>query len=304
MTTQDQSLSEGPGIEAPPLQSVLLDDGLKLAYRELGDGPAGAAPSRLADLVVPVAPGDASDRAQQPRRGRRPARLRRVGQAAWGDATTSTSSSARSTASSTALGIEEVAIAVHDLGGPVGVHWALGRPHRVTKLALLNTLLYPEFSEAVQQFVTACSTPGMREQLTSPAGLEAAMRLGVADDSMLSPEVIAAVQEPFQSDDDRRALADAGIGRRDRGLRRDSAATAFARRPGPHHLRREGPHPARRRRDDGESRSRRRRGGCHQHPGLRALPPGGVAGGDRGAAGRVLRRADRYVGGAAITSTT
>jgi pimeloyl-ACP methyl ester carboxylesterase len=38
------------------------------------------------------------------------------------------------------------------------------------------------------------------------------MRLGVADDSKLLPEVIAAVQEPFQSDDDRRALADAGIG--------------------------------------------------------------------------------------------
>ena len=64
----------------------------------------------------------------------------------------------------------------------------------------------------MQQFVTACSTPGMREQLTSPAGLEAAMRLGVADDSTLSSEVIAAVQEPFQTDDDRRALADAGIG--------------------------------------------------------------------------------------------
>ena len=47
------------------------------------------------------------------------------------------------------------------------------RPQRVTKLALLNTLVYPEFSEAVMEFVTACTTPGMREQLTSPEGLEA-----------------------------------------------------------------------------------------------------------------------------------
>src|SRR3954451_21222566 len=40
-----------------------------------------------------------------------------------------------------ALEIDRVALAVHDLGGPVGVHWALRRPERVTRLALLNTLL-------------------------------------------------------------------------------------------------------------------------------------------------------------------
>src|SRR3954466_6795415 len=52
-----------------------------------------------------------------------------------------------------ALGVDEVAIAVHDLGGPIGVHWALSRRERVTKLALLNTLVYPEFSEAVIAFI-------------------------------------------------------------------------------------------------------------------------------------------------------
>jgi pimeloyl-ACP methyl ester carboxylesterase len=117
-----------------------------------------------------------------------------------------------------ALGIEEVGLAVHDLGGPVGVHWALRRPERVTKLALLNTLVYPEFSEAVLQFITACSTPELREQLTSPAGLEAAMRLGLADDGHLTDEVLAAVREPFQTADSRRALADAGIGLQPEGF--------------------------------------------------------------------------------------
>ena len=57
-----------------------------------------------------------------------------------------------------ALGIDEVGLAVHDLGGPVGVHWAVHRPERVTKLALLNTLVYPEFSEAVMAFIKACSS--------------------------------------------------------------------------------------------------------------------------------------------------
>jgi haloalkane dehalogenase len=58
------------------------------------------------------------------------------------------------------LGIEETGLAVHDLGGPIGVHWALRRPGRVTRLALLNTLLYPDFSDAVLAFIRACTEPG------------------------------------------------------------------------------------------------------------------------------------------------
>lgn len=111
-----------------------------------------------------------------------------------------------------ALGIEATALVVHDVGGPVGLHWALNRPARLTKLALLNTLVYPEFSEMVQQFIHACSTSPIREQLTSPQGLEAAMKLGLADESRLTPEVLAAVVEPFGTDEERRSLADAGIG--------------------------------------------------------------------------------------------
>jgi haloalkane dehalogenase len=111
-----------------------------------------------------------------------------------------------------ALDIDAAGLAVHDLGGPVGVHWALHRPGRVTKLAILNTLLYPDFSEAVMAFIKACSEPELREQLTSPAGLEAAMGLGLADEANLTEDVVAGVREPFADDDSRRALAAAGIG--------------------------------------------------------------------------------------------
>jgi pimeloyl-ACP methyl ester carboxylesterase len=111
-----------------------------------------------------------------------------------------------------ALAIDQVAIGGHDLGGPIAVQWTLGRKARVTKLALLNTLVYPEFSEAVLEFVRMLTTPDLRDQLTSPQGLEAAMRLGLADDSNLTEEVIAGVTAPFETDDSRRALADAGVG--------------------------------------------------------------------------------------------
>jgi haloalkane dehalogenase len=112
----------------------------------------------------------------------------------------------------TQLGIEQVGLAVHDLGGPIGLHWMLEHPARMTKLALLNTLVYPEFSEATKEFVRACASPELREKITGPAGLETIVRDGLADPAKLDPAVLAAVQAPFGTAEARAALADAGIG--------------------------------------------------------------------------------------------
>jgi pimeloyl-ACP methyl ester carboxylesterase len=109
------------------------------------------------------------------------------------------------------VNVGEHGLAVHDLGGPVGVDWALERPGRVTKLALLNTLVYPEFSEEVIDFVRQLASPELRGNLTSPEGLEGVMRLGTVEGT-LTPEAVAGYVGPFASDDDRRALARAGIG--------------------------------------------------------------------------------------------
>jgi pimeloyl-ACP methyl ester carboxylesterase len=116
------------------------------------------------------------------------------------------------------LGIAELGLAVHDLGGPIGLHWLLHRPGRITKLALLNTLVYPEFPDAVKEFVRACAAPDASEKLTSPSGLEEIVRDGLADRASLPPETLAALLEPFQTPDSRRALAAAGIGVERRGF--------------------------------------------------------------------------------------
>jgi pimeloyl-ACP methyl ester carboxylesterase len=116
------------------------------------------------------------------------------------------------------LGIDRVGLALHDLGGPIGLHWAVHQPDRVTKLALLNTLVYPEFSASVQDFVQACLDPDRSPELTSPAGLERALRTGLADPANLTEEVLAAVQKPFQIAEARRALAAAGVGLRRPGF--------------------------------------------------------------------------------------
>jgi pimeloyl-ACP methyl ester carboxylesterase len=116
------------------------------------------------------------------------------------------------------LGVERVAVAGHDLGGPVALRWVLDNPARAAGLALLNTLVYPQFSAAVREFVAGLTDPAMRARLTSPDGLAQAMRLGVTDQSAITDDVIAAVVAPFEPEDARRALAAAGIGLEPQGF--------------------------------------------------------------------------------------
>lgn len=105
-----------------------------------------------------------------------------------------------------ALGIDAVGLAVHDLGGPVGLYWGLHNQQRMAKLALLNTLVYPRPSWAVVAFVGASYLPGLRSLLVSPTGLKLAMHIGVTDRSRVTPELLRGVQEPFQSAAARRVL--------------------------------------------------------------------------------------------------
>jgi pimeloyl-ACP methyl ester carboxylesterase len=109
-------------------------------------------------------------------------------------------------------GAFEVALVGHDLGGPIGVHWALRNRGRTTSVALLNTLLYPEFSSEILEFVALMLDPETAMEQTSPASLAEFMRSGVAEGFGLSLEVVASYLAPFTGDDERRALARAAIG--------------------------------------------------------------------------------------------
>ena len=109
-----------------------------------------------------------------------------------------------------ALEIEKISLAVHDLGGPVGLYWASRHSDRLAKLAVLNTLIYPEVSWAVILFVASVKLPVIRSILASPWGLRLALKIGVADRRRLTDEALSGVQAPFKSRADRRALLKAG----------------------------------------------------------------------------------------------
>jgi haloalkane dehalogenase len=117
------------------------------------------------------------------------------------------------------LGIEETGIAVHDLGGPVGLYWASQHPRRVSAVALLNTLVYTRLSAAAVAFLAGARIPLVRSGLVSPRGIAWAMRYGVKDKSKMTDETIAAYQEPFRTKADRRVLRRAAVGLHPAGLR-------------------------------------------------------------------------------------
>jgi len=104
------------------------------------------------------------------------------------------------------LGISQTTLVVHDLGGPVGLYWAVRHPEKVQRLGLLNTLVFPELSWAALLFGASTFVPLLNAWLVSPKGLEVAMRLGVENKHRLTPEVVAAYQAPFQDRDARKVL--------------------------------------------------------------------------------------------------
>ncbi|MEM7134957.1 MAG: alpha/beta fold hydrolase [Myxococcota bacterium] len=116
------------------------------------------------------------------------------------------------------LGIEQPALVVHDLGGPVGLFWAVRQPSRISKLVILNTLTYPETSWAVKAFLIGLKLPLVKDYFVSQPGLVGAMRLGVQHKERLNRETLTPYTAPFLGKDARNALIKAGSGLSIKGL--------------------------------------------------------------------------------------
>jgi pimeloyl-ACP methyl ester carboxylesterase len=111
-----------------------------------------------------------------------------------------------------AIQVDQVGLVLHDLGGPIGLYWMSRNRERVTEIALLNTLVYPDVSWAVKLFVLSTRTPGVRSWISSARGIRWAMRFGVVDKACITPEVAALYQDPYKDKADRHALLATGHG--------------------------------------------------------------------------------------------
>ncbi|PCJ65390.1 MAG: hypothetical protein COA73_02640 [Candidatus Hydrogenedentota bacterium] len=110
------------------------------------------------------------------------------------------------------MGITKIDLVVHDLGGPVGIFWALRHPEKVRSLVLLNTLVYPEMSWAVKVFGLAIRLPLIRNWMASPAGMRFSLKFGVYNKQNITQEVMKGYQDPFQTKEARTGLLKGGQG--------------------------------------------------------------------------------------------
>jgi len=105
-----------------------------------------------------------------------------------------------------ALGVNRTDIVIHDLGGPVGLLWAVMYPDKVNKLIIMNTFLYPELSFVIKLFLLLAKTPVLRNFLVSSTGIALCMRLGIARKEARTKEMYKAYQAPFVRANDRKVL--------------------------------------------------------------------------------------------------
>ncbi len=102
--------------------------------------------------------------------------------------------------------IQKVHLVVHDLGGPIGLWWAQKHRKVVASYVILDTIVFPDFSWGVKLFMFMTMLPFVKKWLSSPSGIAFAMRFGIYNKAVLTPEVMAAYQAPFQDKMARKVL--------------------------------------------------------------------------------------------------
>ncbi len=100
----------------------------------------------------------------------------------------------------------DLGIVIHDLGGPVALYWAMHTDRRLSHLAILNTLIFPELSWMARSFLGACKTPGLRSVLVTPWSLRRTLRFGVNSPERVAPEAYDGFCAPFPDRASRKAL--------------------------------------------------------------------------------------------------
>lgn len=104
------------------------------------------------------------------------------------------------------IGVERTALVVHDLGGPVGLLWAVRNPGRLNRLVIMNTLVHPDISLLMRLLILTARTPFIKDYLASPAGIAMTMKLGVENKNAMTEDAIAAYQTPFAEKEARKVL--------------------------------------------------------------------------------------------------
>lgn len=89
-----------------------------------------------------------------------------------------------------ALALAPVHLVVHDLGGPVGLLWALDHPERVRRITVLNTFTSARFRAIDELLLGALRTPLLREVARTRLALRTVLRLGFERPETVTDELL------------------------------------------------------------------------------------------------------------------
>lgn len=144
------------------------------------------------------------------------------------------------------LGIKKTALAVHDVGGPIGLLWAIRNQERLERLMILDTIFYPDgcgrlfYSSNIsfpKRYLTtlfylispspfllklillSVHTRGLRKFVFSPFGIARILKMGIHNKEKVPKELISAYQSPFNVEQGRQILAKAWLDLRNEELK-------------------------------------------------------------------------------------
>ncbi|SOD64320.1 Pimeloyl-ACP methyl ester carboxylesterase [Streptomyces zhaozhouensis] len=100
-----------------------------------------------------------------------------------------------------ALGVGQVNVVAHDIGGAIGQRFALARPERVRRLMLIDSVSYDSWPSATWRKIIDENPEGFASmsQDELDALLTRQLRMTVADDSLMTGDVLGAYLAPHQS---------------------------------------------------------------------------------------------------------
>ncbi len=99
-----------------------------------------------------------------------------------------------------ALGIEQVTLVSHDLGGPISLLWAVRHPERLARQVVMDTMPYPDSPLLIRLMLLAARLPGLGQAMVSRWGLRFMFQLGTAGKDVVADKLVAAYERPLAKD--------------------------------------------------------------------------------------------------------
>jgi haloalkane dehalogenase len=100
-----------------------------------------------------------------------------------------------------AMDIAKTTLVCHDLGGPIGLLFAVRRPERLSRLVVMDTTPYPDVPLLIKLMMFGINhVPGVGRAMVSRRGLRLLLNVGTAGRGVITGEVVEAYDRPFAGD--------------------------------------------------------------------------------------------------------